>query len=414
MKRENVDVLVLGGGAAGLAAATQAADQGARVALLDREPAPGGVLDQCIHHGFGLHRYREELTGPEFAHRLFTEFDRSGAHFFGDRYASALQSCTRTVVTLGSDGRIVFKAGAVVLATGARERPFGALLVPGFRPSGILTAGVAQRMVNIDGVLPGRRAIVLGSGDIGLIMARRLHLEGVEVVAVIEQRPFPGGLLRNVVQCLEDFEIPLLLEHTVSRIHGFARLEGVTTQEVDSRGTPVPGTEQFVEADTLVLSVGLIPDNELVAGFVTIDDANGGLRVDSQMRTRIDWLFAAGNNVVIFDLADWVAQAGEIAGHHAAAYALGATHPKPSIPLVRGEHLLHMVPSALVPDIPTRLFLRVDKPIPKGDLLIGGVVSRALVGVRPSEMVEVMLTAEQVSALCEREKILVEMVPSNE
>lgn len=412
MIRERVDVLVLGGGAGGLAAATAAAAQGACVALIDREDNPGGVLDQCIHHGFGLHRYGAELTGPEFARRLMIEFEHSGAQFFGCRYALALRPDERTLVTLGPEGRIVFQPKAVVLATGARERPFGALLLPGFRPSGILTAGVAQRMVNVDGLLPGRRAIVLGSGDIGLIMARRLHLEGVEVVAVLEQRPYPGGLLRNVVQCLEDFDIPLLLKHTVIEVHGRSRLEGATIAEVDDEGTPIAGSGEFVRADTLILSVGLIPDNELVDGFVPTDVANGGLRVDSQMRTEAEWLFAAGNNTVIFDLADWVAQVGELAGRHAVASALGSDQPQRRVLLRRGARLLHLIPSALVRDgsNSARIFARVDRPIGKAALRIGDLVSRSFVGMRPSEMVDVSLTADEIAELCQLNEIAVEVV----
>jgi NADPH-dependent 2,4-dienoyl-CoA reductase/sulfur reductase-like enzyme len=410
VKRRKVDVLVLGGGAGGLAAATQAAEHAGRVALIDREPDPGGVLDQCIHHGFGLQRYREELTGPEFAHRLRSEFDRSGAQFFGNMCGVAIQAEARTVVALGPDGRNTFEARSVVLATGARERPFGALQIPGFRASGILTAGVAQRLVNIEGVLPGRRAIVLGSGDIGLIMARRLHLEGMEVVGVLEQRPFPGGLLRNVVQCLEDFRIPLLLKHTVIRVHGRGRLEGVTVTEVDESGAAIPSTERFLEADTLILSVGLIPDNELVAGLVGIDDGNGGIWVDSQMRTEVEWLYAAGNNIVVFDLADWVAQVGEVAGRNAALACDDASVHR-RIPLVRGDHVLHLVPGALVPGDEARLLLRVDEPMGKAELRIGGLVSRPLMGTRPSEMLEMKLTAEQVDELCSLDEIHVEVVP---
>jgi len=409
MRRETVDVLVLGAGAAGLAAASAAAEQGANVSLIDREEFPGGVLDQCIHPGFGLHRYQQELTGPEFAHRMVAEVTSSGAAFHGSRYACCIHPEDHTVDTLGPTGRILFKPTTVVLATGARERPFGALAIPSFRPSGILTAGVAQRLVNIDGVLPGKRAIVLGSGDIGLIMARRLHLEGVEVVAVLEQRPFPGGLLRNVVQCLEDFEIPLLLKHTVSCVHGTARLKGVTMVETDDFGAPVPGTEEFIEADTLVLSVGLIPDNELVMEMVSMDQGNGGLRVDSQMRTDAKWLFAAGNNVVVYDLADWVADAGETAGRHAAKQALGE-HPTDTVTrLVRGPGVLHMVPAALTPGGGCHVLLRVDRPIVRGRLTIGNAASKVLHGARPSEMIEWHLSEDQVHDLCRSTEVNVEV-----
>ena len=407
---KKVDVLVLGGGAGGLAAGARAATLGASVVLLDREPAPGGVLDQCIHHGFGVHRYREELAGPEFAHRLLMEFEQSGGEFLGNHYASAVDVQRRRVSAFGPNGRIHFRPSRLVLATGARERPFGALGVPGFRPSGILTAGVAQRMVNVDGLLPGRRAIILGSGDIGLIMARRLHLEGVEVVGVLEQRATPGGLIRNVVQCLDDFEIPLLLQHTVSCVHGTSRLEGVTIAGADRQGALIPGTEEYMAVDTLVLSVGLIPDNELVSGLVPTDETSGGLRVDSRMKTEIDWIYAAGNNVVIYDLADWVARAGETAGQYAAQAALGDSSLPESVPVVRGANIVHMVPTALACAGAARLLLRVGEPIEDGILRIGGLVSRPLARARPSEMILIELSEEEVSELSKRERVLVEIV----
>ncbi|MCK5827324.1 FAD-dependent oxidoreductase [Candidatus Bipolaricaulota bacterium] len=409
MKHEQVDVLVLGGGAAGLAAANEAARDGARTALIDRESEPGGVLDQCIHPGFGLHRFQEELTGPEFAHRLVSQLDGSGASFFGERFASRIDPENRSVTTIGPDGHILFSAKSVVIATGARERPFGALAIPGFRPSGILTAGMAQRLVNIEGLRPGNRAIILGSGDIGLIMARRLHLEGVEVVAVLEQKPFPGGLTRNVVQCLDDFGIPLFLRHTLQEIHGAGRLEAVTAVEVDEYGSRIPGTGRRIEADTLILSVGLIPDNELIAPFLALNGGAGGPRVDSRMRTEVDWLFAAGNNTIIFDLADWVARAGETAGRFAAAQAKGDLITEQSVPLVRGENLLHLTPNALTPGIPTPLLLRVDHVIPHGRLSIGDVVSRKLTNASPSEMLEVLLTQDQVRDLCRSTEIRIEV-----
>ena len=297
------------------------------------------------------------------------------------------------------------------MATGARERPFGTLAIPGFRPSGILTAGMAQRMVNIEGLRPGNRAIILGSGDIGLIMARRLHLEGVEVVAVLEQKPFPGGLIRNVVQCLDDFGIPLLLRHTLQEIYGAGRLEAVTAVEVDEHGVRIPGTERRIEVDTLVLSVGLIPDNELIVPFLALEGGAGGPRVDSRMRTEVDWLFAAGNNTIIFDLADWVARAGETAGRFAAAQACDDSITEDPVSLIGGANLLHLTPNALVPGIPTPLLLRVDRVIPRGMLRIGDVVLRKLVNAGPSEMLEVSLTQDQIRELCRSKEIQIEVQP---
>ena len=339
MRVHKVDVLVVGGGAAGIAAAAAAAREGADALLIERNDRLGGVLEQCIHPGFGLHRYREELTGPEFAHRLLGEFDSSGAEAVTGCTVLEVNPQGPSVVAASPKGLLKFRPKALIWSTGARERPFGALRIPGARPAGIYTAGLAQRLVNIHGLLPGRKAIVLGSGDIGLIMARRLHLEGVEVVAVLELRPFPGGLMRNVVQCLEDFGIPLLLRHTVAEVHGKDRLQGVTVVEVDEEGRPLPGTERYVEVDTLVLSVGLIPENRLIEGFVPLDPLNRGPVVNARLQTEVPWLFAAGNNVAVFDLVDSVAELGARAGAAAARYARGKPSEGRAIPLVRGENI---------------------------------------------------------------------------
>ena len=399
VNHRNADVVVIGCGAAGVAAGAAAAREGARTVLIEREDAPGGVLNQCIHPGFGLHRYKEELTGPEFAHRLMAEIHETDAEILSSHYVLGIDPIGRVVSTVGPDGIVEIRTKAVVLATGARERPFSSLMIPGPRPSGVFPAGLAQKFVNIHGLLPGKRAVVLRSGDIGLIMARRLHLEGVEVVAVVEMNAFPGGLMRNVVQCLEDFDIPLLLQRTVVAIHGEDRLEGVTLADVDDMGRPVRGTEERVAVDTLVVSVGLIPETELIASFVELEPVNGGPPIDSRMQTEEPWLFAAGNNVAIFDLVDRVALAGERAGFFAAQYARGELPTRPPIRLVRGENVLHMVPSRLDPETPTTLSLRVPRPLLDVEVLIGGVVCRRQLGARPSEMLEVPVSADLLSAL---------------
>ena len=405
------DVVVLGGGAAGLAAATAAANEGREALLIEQENSPGGVLEQCIHPGFGVHRYKEELTGPEFAARLIEELDRSGARILTRRSVLAIDPKSHSVETVGPEGVRVIRPKAIVFATGARERPFGALRIPGPRPAGIFTAGLAQKLVNLYNLLPGHRALILGSGDIGLIMARRLHLEGVEVVGVLELKPFPGGLMRNVVQCLDDFGIPLYLSHTVTAVHGAKRLTGVTAAKVDQNGQPIPGTEQEFQVDTLILSVGLIPESDLINPFVGIDPINRGPRVDSKWQTEVPWLFAAGNGVAVFDLVDAVAAAGESAGRFAARFAKGDIPATRRIPLVRGQNVLHLVPTAIDPSVPTVVHLRVPRPMERAQVRIGGgIVSRRLIGVRPAEMVEVKISPEAAQELAKLAEAKVEVI----
>lgn len=410
MKPAAVDVLVVGGGAAGLAAAAAATAHGAEVCLLERGRQLGGVLEQCIHPGFGLHRYREELTGPEFAHRLREELARTQADVHRDTEVIAVDADARRVVAVGPGGMLNLRPNAMVWAAGARERPLGALRIPGTRPAGVFVAGLAQRMVNMHGLLPGHKAVILGSGDIGLIMARRLHLEGVEVVSVLEIQPFPGGLLRNVVQCLEDFGIPLLLEHTVTTLHGRRRLEGVTVAEVDAQGRPRPDTEAFIEADTLILSVGLIPETELVP-FLPRDEVNRGPSVNTHMQTQVPWVFSAGNCTVIYDVVDTVAGAGERAGAAAARYAKGALKAETTIPLVRGENVLHMVPQALSPGAENTLSLRVPRPLQRCAITVGGHVVTRQPGLRPSEMVEISLSDDLIGQLDGASEARVEVKP---
>ncbi len=411
MNTYRTGVLVIGGGAAGLAAATAAANEGQEVLLIEREDSPGGVLEQCIHPGFGVHRYNEELTGPEFAARLVGELERSGAAVLTGRSVLSIDPATRAVETVGPEGLRTIRPRAVVFATGARERPFGALRIPGPRPVGVFTAGLAQKLVNLYNLLPGRRALILGSGDIGLIMARRLHLEGVEVVGVLELKPFPGGLTRNVVQCLEDFGIPLLLSHTVTAVHGEGRLTGVTAAVVDQAGRPVPGTERRFQVDTLILSVGLIPEAELISPFVGLDPINRGPRVDSKWQTNLPWLFAAGNSVAVFDLVDAVATAGSEAGRFAARFAAGEDGNVRTIPLVRGENVLHLIPTALDPTVSTVVRLRVPRPMQRAQVLIGGgIVSRRFVGARPAEMVEVEVPVAAAGELAKLAEVKVEVI----
>ncbi len=316
------DVVVVGAGPAGLAAAIAAKENGTDdVIVIDREEHLGGILRQCIHNGFGLHVFGEELTGPEYAARFIDKAKALGIRFLTETMVLDV-SAERVITAVGPEtGLVTIEAGAVVLAMGCRERSAGALMIPGSRPAGVLTAGTAQRFVNIEGFMPGHEVVILGSGDIGLIMARRMTLEGACVKMVLELMPYSGGLNRNIVQCLNDFDIPLKLSHTVTRLHGRKRLTGVTVAAVDEYGVPIKETEEYVPCDTLLLSVGLIPENELSRGFgAQLDSMTNGPVVDSDMQTSADGIFACGNVVQVHDLVDFVTEEAARAGKAAALY----------------------------------------------------------------------------------------------
>ena len=409
MRERAVDILVIGGGAAGLAAATAAAEAEAQTLLLERDEEVGGVLNQCIHTGFGLHRYHEELAGPEFGQRLITELVAARADVISGCSVLEIDPRGPVIEALMPEGMMEIHPKAVVWASGARERPYGSLMAPGPRPAGIYTAGLAQRFVNIHGFLPGKRALILGSGDIGLIMARRLRLEGMKVAAVIELQPFPGGLMRNVVQCLEDYDIPLLLSHSLTGIQGKDRLTGVTIAQVDESRRPIPGSEKQFAVDTLILSIGLIPENELIMPFTPIDPVNRGPRVNSLMQTEVPWLFAAGNNVAVFDLVDSVAAVGETAGASAARYARGNLPQGHSTRLVRGENVFHLVPTSLVAGSPTTIYLRASRAMHDAKVHIGDVIARVQPVVRPSEMVEIRIPRDALRELTKNDEARVEV-----
>jgi len=318
------DLVVIGGGPAGMAAAIEAYKNGINdVLIIEREKKLGGILRQCIHNGFGLHIFGEELTGPEYAERFKEEVENLGIKSKVDTMVLDINENKEITYINSVDGLTKIKAKAIILAMGCRERTRGALNIPGTRPAGIFTAGTAQRYVNIEGYLPGRKVFILGSGDIGLIMARRLTLEGARVVMVCEILPYPGGLKRNIVQCLDDFDIPLVLSHTVVKIHGNKRVTGVTMAEVDSERRPVPGTEKFVECDTVLLSVGLIPENELsLSAGVKLDPLTNGPIVDNFMRTSVEGIYACGNVLHVNDLVDNVTEESRRAGKYAAGWLL--------------------------------------------------------------------------------------------
>ena len=320
----NYDLVIVGGGPAGLAAAVSAKKNGIdSMIVLERDNELGGILNQCIHNGFGLHTFKEELTGPEYAGRFIDQAEELNIEY--KLHTMVMDITKDKVVTAmnSEDGLFEIQAKAVILAMGCRERPRGALNIPGYRPAGIYSAGTAQRLVNIEGFMPGREVVILGSGDIGLIMARRMTLEGAKVKVVAELMPFSGGLKRNIVQCLDDFGIPLKLSHTVVDIDGKDRVKGITLAEVDGTGKPIPGTEEHYTCDTLLLSCGLIPENELSRGVgVDIEPVTNGPVVNESLETSVEGVFACGNVLHVHDLVDFVSEEAASAGRNAAKYIL--------------------------------------------------------------------------------------------
>ncbi len=319
---KSVEIVIIGGGPAGLAAAASAKKAGCNsILILERDKELGGILNQCIHNGFGLHTFKEELTGPEYAGRFIDSVEELGIEYMLDTMVMDI-SDTKIITAMNRvDGMFQIQAKAVVLAMGCRERARGALNIPGYRPAGIYSAGTAQRLVNMEGYMPGKEVVILGSGDIGLIMARRMTLEGARVKVVAELMPYSGGLKRNIVQCLDDYGIPLKLSHTVVDIRGRERLTGITLAQVDSTGKPIPGTQEDYDCDTLLLSVGLIPENELSRGMgVEIDRVTNGPVVNESLETSITGVFACGNVLHVHDLVDYVSEEAGKAGKNAAKY----------------------------------------------------------------------------------------------
>jgi thioredoxin reductase len=346
-----VDIVIIGGGPAGLAAAIAAYENGTPdIVILERETMLGGILNQCIHSGFGLHTFKEELTGPEYAERYLNKILELKIPYLLDTMVIDISDNRIVTAISPTAGLVQIQAKSVILAMGCRERPRGALNIPGYRPAGVYSAGTAQRYVNMEGFMPGKAVVILGSGDIGLIMARRMTLEGAIVKMVVEIMPYSGGLKRNIVQCLDDFEIPLKLSHTVTRIHGKSRVEGVTVQAVDDAKNPIPGTEEFVACDTLLLSVGLIPENELSrkAG-VAINSKTQGPLVNESFETSIPGVFACGNVLHVHDLVDWVSQEAAEAGKNASAFVAGVITTDREIAVVSGNGIRYTVPTVIRP-----------------------------------------------------------------
>ena len=406
-----VDVAVIGAGPAGLAAAIAAREQGAeKVLIIERAEQLGGLLPQCIHNGFGLVYFEQDMTGPEYEKAFIDKAIGLGIETQLETMVIDLDGEREITAVSHKHGYMKFKPGAVVLAMGCRERSRGAVGIPGTRPAGVLTAGTCQRFVNIEGYMPGSRYVVLGSGDIGMIMARRLTLEGAKVEAVVEIMPWPGGLIRNEVQCLHDFGIPLLLEHTVSFVHGEERVEGVTVCRVDAERRPITGTESFFPCDCLLISAGLIPENELSrrAG-VELDRVTGGPVVDQDRQTSMPGIFAGGNVVQVHDLVDWVSREAETAGRSAAVFAdKGKVKRSGGIKIVPGKNIKYVVPQLVSGREDVTLHMRVMEPGLNATVNVGGVLKKKFRSVRPSEMIVLDLKGSALEGAGAKGELVVE------
>ncbi len=355
------DLVIIGGGPAGMSAAVAAYDAGIRdILILERDNALGGILRQCIHNGFGLHKFGEELTGPEYAARYADKVNELKIPYKLNTMVLDITEDKVITATNTTDGTFTIEAKAIILAMGCRERPRGALNIAGSRPSGIYSAGTAQKFVNMKGYMPGRNVVILGSGDIGLIMARRMTLEGAKVHAVCELMPYSGGLARNIEQCLNDFDIPLKLSHTVVEIHGRERLEGVTIAEVDERRKPIEETKEYIPCDTLLLSVGLIPENELSkSAGLNLDNITGGAAVDQDRETSACGIFSCGNVLHVHDLVDFVSEEAEIAGQSAAAYIKGEACEKVYVSIKTDGKIRYTVPQKITKQKDITVYFRV-------------------------------------------------------
>ncbi len=396
------DLVIIGGGPAGMSAAVAAYESGIRdIVILERDSSLGGILQQCIHNGFGLHKFGEELTGPEYANRYEKTVEKYNIPYKLDTMVLDI-SDDKTVTAINKkDGIFQIKAKAIILAMGCRERSKGALNIAGTRPSGIFSAGTAQRLVNIKGYMPGKNVVILGSGDIGLIMARRMTLEGAKVHAVCELMPYSGGLARNIEQCLNDFDIPLMLSHTVTQIHGKERICGVTVSKVDVNRRPIDGTEKYIPCDTLLLSVGLIPENEISKSVgIDLDRITSGAVVDQDRQTSKSGIFACGNVLHVHDLVDFVSDEAEIAGRAAAEYIKGENSKNLDIPILTDGKVRYTVPQKITVEKDIPVYFRVSDVFKNAKVNVYDgekvIFSKKLIKAAPGEMNRIVLKADSI------------------
>ena len=401
------DLVIIGGGPAGMSAAIAAYEQGIRdILILERDNSLGGILKQCIHNGFGLHRFKEELTGPEYAWKYEEKVRELNIPYKLNTMVLDITPDKIITATNSVDGIFQIQAKAIILAMGCRERSTGALNIAGARPAGIFSAGTAQKFVNIDGIMPGKEVVILGSGDIGLIMARRMTLEGAKVKAVCELMPYSGGLARNIEQCLNDYNIPLMLSHTVVEIHGSKRLTGVSIAQVDENRKPILETKQFIPCDTLLLSVGLIPENELSkSANIELSNITSGAIVDQNRETNIKGIFACGNVLHVHDLVDFVSEEAEIAGISAANYIKDIEEEKTKITIKTDGKIRYTVPTVITSIKDVKVFFRVSDVYKNVNILVKNndniIIKKKKAKVAPGEMETVILKKEQLKDINE-------------